>query len=409
MNSDKVYNRIKYLIIFTLVTFLVYFQPLEHKPSHIRVLNNSLYTEVVDDEQENELLRRELSVTGITESQRRLNVEKGEEVINLTKVILFWTSRLDQPDWSRGVGTKQFQHCPYPNCEYTTEKDRLDDADMLLFYCEELPNFPDRRHPRQLYVHVTKEAPPNVKINGYGMYDNAINVTASYRKDGTLWFPYFVIRPKENPEDRYVVRTSYTNRSRSVAWLVSNCNTDSKREMYINELNKSITIDVYGACGNMSCDDEEYKNIDACFKMFEKTYRFYLAFENNICKDYYTEKLANPFRHEIVPIVFGGADYEHDFPEHSLINVIDFPNPEDLAQYLNTMTEVEYDEYLQWKAKYRVGVKLNHCTLCEFLHDSAYTRGEEILPPSYGGSYSKWWNDSCHNDLIYELKEKGGW
>ncbi|KAK2152984.1 hypothetical protein LSH36_312g03058 [Paralvinella palmiformis] len=33
------------------------------------------------------------------------------------------------------------------------------------------------------------------------MYDNGINITASYRKDGTLWFLYFVMRPKENPED----------------------------------------------------------------------------------------------------------------------------------------------------------------------------------------------------------------
>ncbi|KAK2143723.1 hypothetical protein LSH36_817g00001 [Paralvinella palmiformis] len=143
--------------------------------------------------------------------------------------------------------------------------------------------------------------------------------------------------------------------------------------------------------------------------MFERNYKFYLAFENNICTDYYTEKLLNPLEHEIVPIVFGGADYEHGFPQGSLINVVDFPNPKDLAHYLRTMTEEQYNGCLQWKASYRVLYANDDCVLCELLHDSAYTRGEQILPPSYGGNYSKWWNDSCHNDLIYELKGKGGW
>ena len=63
--------------------------------------------------------------------------------------------------------------------------------------------------------------------------------------------------------------------------------------------------------------------------------------ENNICKDYYTKKLMNLFGHAIVPMVFGGADYEHDFSKGWLINSVDFPNPKDLADYLKTITEEE--------------------------------------------------------------------
>jgi len=73
------------------------------------------------------------------------------------------------------------------------------------------------------------------------------------------------------------------------------------------------------------------------------------------------------------------------------------------------MTEEQYNGYLQWKAVYRVLYAQDDCVLCEFLHNSPYTRGEQILPPSYGGNYSEWWHDSCHNDLIYDLKVKGGW
>jgi len=59
---------------------------------------------VVEDEQEGELRSGELTVKGITENQRRLNVEK---VMNLIKIILCWTSRLDQLDWSSEVGVKR--------------------------------------------------------------------------------------------------------------------------------------------------------------------------------------------------------------------------------------------------------------------------------------------------------------
>jgi len=329
---------------------------------------------------------------------------------NRTKTILFWTPRLEDPYWSMPPGSIVFKGCPYNNCEFTADKERLDEADMLLFYCQELPHFPKRRYPHQLYVHITGETPINAKINGYGMYGEDINMTVSYRKDGNLFSPYFVIEPRDDPEENYTIRIPFHNRINSIAWLVSNCRPESGRDIYVKELSKYIDVDIYGKCGNNSCDDEHDENVyGSCFRKFETFYKFYLALENNICKDYYTEKLMNSFEHEIVPIVFGGADYEHDFPKGSLINIVDFPNPKDLANYLKTMTEEEYNGHLQWKAKYRIGIRLLHCTLCEFLHDSAYTRGEQILPPSYGGNYSKWWHNSCHNDLIYQLKGKGGW
>ena len=273
---------------------------------------------------------------------------------------------------------------------------------MLLFYVQELPNFPSIRHPHQLYVHFTREAPINLKINGYGMYGDDINITMGYRKDGNVFCPYFYMKPMDY--HKYKPRIPLIEKRKSIAWMVSNCRPDSGRDLYVKELQKHIDIDVYGRCGNYTCDDTQ-----TCFRMFEKTYKFYLAFENNICLDYYTEKLGNPLRHEIVPIVFGGANYTGDFPEHSLINVVDYPSPRDLAKYLNAITEDEFYEYFQWKSSYYPYHPPEHCLLCEFLHNSAYTRGEQILPPSYGRNYTKWWHETCHNDLIYKLKETGGW
>ena len=285
------------------------------------------------------------------------------------------------------------------------------ESDMLLFYCDEEPHFPRERLSHQLYVHLTREAPVNTEMPGYGVYGEHINISMSYRKDGNLYAPYFTMVPRNDPQPHYKTRLPFHKRNKTVVWMVSNCHADSRRDLYVGELQKYINVDIFGLCGkNRTCDNRRSKSLYRdCFAMFERTYKFYLSFENNICTDYYTEKLLNPFEHEIVPVVFGGADYERDFPEHSVINVMDFPNPKDLAVYLNSMVEEEYDSYLQWRATYRLEYHTDSCIICEFLHNSAYTRGEQILPPSYGRNYTKWWHETCHNYLIYDLKHKGGW
>merc|ERR1719431_1641549 len=65
-----------------------------------------------------------------------------------------------------------------------------------------------------------------------------------------------------------------------VAWLVSNCNTHSNREDYVELLKQHIPVDVYGACGQLSCAREEGGggSSEECRHMVEQDYRFYLSF-----------------------------------------------------------------------------------------------------------------------------------
>jgi hypothetical protein len=73
-----------------------------------------------------------------------------------------------------------------------------------------------------------------------------------------------------------------------VAWFVSNCNGNNARQKYVQELQKYITVDIYGKCGTKSCARSTKRE---CFEMLNQDYKFYLAFENANCKDYITEKL----------------------------------------------------------------------------------------------------------------------
>ena len=334
------------------------------------------------------------------------------------KLILFWTPKLESDDWNWGLGDGPFSGCRYTNCEFSSDKSSVREATLLLFFRREEPNFPSYRHPRQLYAHFSRE-PPQQVTTGYAMYGDVINMTISYRRGGNIYAPYFEVqRRKEivggaggdtgpSSVEPYRPRIDFASKSRNVVWMTSNCRPRSKRDVYVKELRKYINVDVYGHCGNYTCEltkiyGDKYQH---CFERFERRYKFYLAFENELCEDYYTEKLLNPLRNELVPIVLGGADYWTEMPKHSFINVFDFQNPARLAEFLIRMTKEEYYEYFRWKSEYVLVVPKIQCLLCEFLHNSPYSRGKQVSPP-YRKNFTAWMFDSCDNGQIERLSEK---
>jgi alpha-1,3-fucosyltransferase len=106
------------------------------------------------------------------------------------------------------------------------------------------------------------------------------------------------------------------------------------------------------------------------------TYKFYLSFENAICPDYVTEKFFKIMGHDIVPVVYGGADYTQHAPPHSYIDARKF-QPKELAAYLKLLdaNETLYNEYFWWKDYYRVEYSIEDttrhgfCDLCQKLHE----------------------------------------
>lgn len=50
----------------------------------------------------------------------------------------------------------------------------------------------------------------------------------------------------------------------------------------------------------------------------------HFSFENSLCMDYVTEKFFKVFDYDMVPIVFGSADYSKIAPPKSYIKVEDF-------------------------------------------------------------------------------------
>ena len=175
-----------------------------------------------------------------------------------------------------------------------------------------------------------------------------------------------------------------TARPGKVAWIVSHCDTASRRTEYALELAKHIPVDIFGACFGKPCnvtyDVMNHNNsiVDNCTLAVKNKYKFYLAFENSFCNDYVTEKFFRHFPHSLV-VVMGQADYVRVAPPHSFVSVMDFNGPKELAAYLWKLdaNDTLYQSYFWWKRFYVVKSTSKDlmaqamCKLCEKLHNKS--------------------------------------
>ena len=82
------------------------------------------------------------------------------------------------------------------------------------------------------------------------------------------------------------------------------------------------------------------------------SYKFTLAFENAIAKDYVTEKFYDPLIAGSVPVYLGAPNIEEFAPgDKCYINLNSFGSLKELAEYLLMLdaNEQQYREYLSWK------------------------------------------------------------
>ena len=111
------------------------------------------------------------------------------------------------------------------------------------------------------------------------------NLTMSYRSDSDIPFKYFTMNKRDKavpiPSLDCILKTF--PKPKLVAWFVSHCETNSKRELYVNELQKYIGVDIYGKCGTLKCGSKRGRE-EKCYRMLQKKYHFYLSFENALCR-----------------------------------------------------------------------------------------------------------------------------
>ena len=191
----------------------------------------------------------------------------------------------------------------------------------------------------------------------------------------------------------------YQNKTKSIAWFVSNCHAFNKRLDLVKKLQTLIDVDIYGKCGTLKCNEME------CNHLLTSTYKFYLSFENSLCIDYVSEKFFRPLEEYNIPIVYNGVKNNSNFgPPKSFIDANNFETIEALVDYLKYLIDNprEYIKYFWWKKHYRVKTHNNYlyafCNLCQKLNDENFM-SQKL---QYDDMHS-WYNeDKC--DQNYGLK-----
>ena len=147
--------------------------------------------------------------------------------------------------------------------------------------------------------------------------------------------------------------------------------TQCQREQYVKELQKHIPVDIFGGCGKKNCS-QSHGSVE-CKSEIEKTYKFYLSFENSWCNDYVTEKFWDALNSTMVPVVLGGTNYSSIAPPNSFIDASKY-SPKELATILKKLdkNEEEILKYFHWKNQYSVfqgnAEHRRLCDLCEKLN-----------------------------------------
>ena len=267
-----------------------------------------------------------------------------------------------------GEGNGHFKSCHYKNCRFTNQRSNIGRSTAVIFHVAKLgKQSPPERHRSQKWMAWTYESPTSYRIPP--AWISLFNSTITYSRRSSVWMPYRTFSKKPAGRPVQGNKSTISTKTKMVAWLVSNCNTSSNREVYVKELQKYIDIDVYGKCGDLNRTKAVQGNIR---KMFEQNYKFYLAFENSLCEDYVTEKLFETLNYYIVPVVMAGADLENLAPPNSYIDVRNFPHPEKLANFLFEVAsnETKYLSYFEWKDTHSVVWTNLMCDLCKYISEN---------------------------------------
>ncbi|PAA78382.1 hypothetical protein BOX15_Mlig026419g1 [Macrostomum lignano] len=291
-----------------------------------------------------------------------------------------------------GNGRERFQrdNCPVSDCIMTGDRSQAATADVIMWQHSVFNPF-HKRPAKQIWAVYFLESPHHTpSLNGFA---GKVNWTATYRSDSVIVAPYYKFTPYvHNVFVKTQTKNYASGKTKKVAWFVSNCGAQNGRLEYARELGKHIQVDIYGGCGTHQCSRSRSGE---CFRLLEKEYKFYLAFENSNCWNYITEKFfLNGLSHDILPIVMGARmqDYIDVAPLNSFLHVDNFTSPKHLADYLHELDkdDSKYNTYFQWKGTGLVDTNAFFwCRLCMMAHEA------ELSSFNYGDIEQWWRKDTC--------------
>lgn len=307
-----------------------------------------------------------------TENVKLINsTQTSQNASEIIDIVLYH----DVTGW---IDTKVLDNCQ-SKCRFVhnnNNKSKWKTSDYVVFLGPLLKNVEPPEKPKgQTWIYLTQESPHrNPDLHKWNFL---FNWTMSYRRDADILYPYgsFKVRSPSLSSLRdssvYFKTSSKGNQTRwkykkTCAWVVSNCKTPSKRSQYVYLMKRRVPIDIFGACGSRKCPP--YPDT-SCINMISDNYKFYLSFENTLCRDYVTEKSFNIYSNAFsaIPIVRGGSGAHDIFlPPGSFIDTSYYKTISELTNYLRNVSEEKAYSYFNWRNFYE-RQDGNPCDLCDIV------------------------------------------
>jgi len=233
--------------------------------------------------------------------------------------------------------------------EITTQHQYMNEAIAIIFHmptlsADDVILDQSRKKKNQLWIFWSMECELNYEWQYEKKILDLFDIFATYKFDSDVPVPYLYSGHRESLKPKIVPKTQFVN-----AFISSDFNLSNRNE-YLKDLMNYINVDSYGKTLNnkqLKDDDGEPSKLNTISK-----YKFSLAFENAISKDYVTEKFFQPLMAGSVPVYLGAPNIDEFAPgNNSYININSFDSVKSLANYLIFLNEneAEYYEFQKWR------------------------------------------------------------
>lgn len=188
----------------------------------------------------------------------------------------------------------------------------------------------------QVWVAESVESSVNYPMMDDGQFMACFDIEASYRQQADVWLPYI---PDWCRNDSY--RHVAAAGDKFCCAFISSSWDQSDRRAFTRELFEHLPIDSYGRFMRNKKLWRD-KGVQSKLKTLKK-YRFTLAFENSITKDYVTEKFFEPLQMGSIPIYLGAPNIDEFAPgENCFVNAGDFASARELAEFLKKADPAQF-------------------------------------------------------------------
>lgn len=248
----------------------------------------------------------------------------------------------------------------------TYDRDLTDRADAVVFNVpfsySDIKKLIATKREKQVWIGWSYESEINYPYLFSDEMREMFDIWMTYHLDSDIVLPYYDYSFKEK------LYYPYARKKYDICMFISSPVNKSKRKQYLVELIKYIYIDSYGRFLNNKKIITDFGYMDKLRTI--RNYKFVIAFENAISKDYVTEKFFDPLIVGAVPIYLGAPNISNFSPGiNSFINVDNYRSPKELAEDLKLICRDEelYKSFFKWK-EYPLASKLDDLIMDQKIH-----------------------------------------